>query len=45
MALISDFLDKAGYESALRYFTAANQDVFLLHVLAQEEMEPALRAT
>ncbi len=40
VALISDFMDKAGCENALRFFTAANQDVFLLHVLAQEEMEP-----
>ena len=40
--VISDFLDKAGYEDALRYFLAANQDVFVLHVLAREEMEPPL---
>ena len=42
VVLVSDFLDKAGYESSLRYFLAANQDVFVLHVLAQEEMAPAL---
>jgi len=40
--LISDFLDKAGYENALRYFIAANQDVFVLHVLAKEEIEPPM---
>jgi uncharacterized protein (DUF58 family) len=42
VVLISDFLDKAGYENALRYFLAANQDVFVLHVLAQEEVQPTL---
>ena len=41
--LISDFLDKSGYEDALRYFLAANQDVFILHVLAHEEIDPPLR--
>ena len=42
VVLLSDFLDKEGYESALRYFLAANQDVFVLHVLAREEIEPEL---
>jgi len=40
--LVSDFLEKEGYESALRYFIATNQDVFLLHVLAREELNPQL---
>jgi len=42
VVLISDFLDKDGYEDALRYFLAADQDVFVLHVLAKEELEPTL---
>jgi len=42
VVLMSDFLDKAGYEDALRYFIAANQDVFVLHVLAREELQPPL---
>lgn len=42
VVIISDFLDKAGYEDALRYFLAAKQDVFILHVLAKEELEPPL---
>ncbi len=42
VVLMSDFLDKAGYESALRYFLATNQDVFVLQVLAKEELEPPL---
>ena len=40
--LISDFLDKGGFEGALRYFIAANQDVFVLHTLAREEIAPEL---
>jgi len=42
LLVISDFMDKSGYEDALRYFIAANQDVFILHMLAKEEMEPQL---
>jgi len=40
--LISDFMDKAGFEEGLRYFLAANQDVFVLHTLAREEVTPEL---
>ncbi|MFH0963195.1 MAG: DUF58 domain-containing protein [Planctomycetota bacterium] len=40
--LISDFLDKAGFEAPLRFFLAANQDVFVLHTLAREEISPEL---
>jgi uncharacterized protein (DUF58 family) len=42
VVLVSDFLDKGGYEEALRYFLATNQDVFVLHLLAREELDPAL---
>jgi len=40
--VISDFLDENGYEEALRCFIARNQDVFALHVLSREELEPQL---
>jgi len=40
--LISDFMDKSGYANALRYFMATNQDVFVLQVLAKEEIDPPL---
>lgn len=40
--VVSDFLDKAGYEDALRYFLATRQDVFILHLLAAEELAPTL---
>ena len=42
VVLISDFMDKGGYENALRYFLAGRQDIFVLHVLAGEEIEPVL---
>ena len=42
VVVLSDFMDKGGFENALRYFLGGKQDVFLLHVLAQEEMDPAL---
>ncbi|WP_435016773.1 DUF58 domain-containing protein [Tundrisphaera sp. TA3] len=40
--LISDFLDKRGYEPALRYLLARNMDIYVVHVLSQEEVEPEL---
>ncbi len=42
VVLISDFFDKEGYENALRYFLGAKQDVFVLQVLAREEMDPPI---
>ena len=40
--IISDFLDDAGYEDALRFFLARNQDVFVLHLLGRDEIAPQL---
>jgi uncharacterized protein (DUF58 family) len=40
--VISDFLDKGGYEKALKYFMASNQDIYIVHTLAREELDPAL---
>ena len=42
VVLISDFLDKRGYEPALRYLLARNMDIYVVHVLSQEEVEPEL---
>lgn len=42
VVVISDFLDKHGYEDALRYLLARKMDVFVIHVLAREEVEPEL---
>ncbi len=42
VVVISDFLDKNGYEDALRYLLARNLDLYVIHVLSQEEVEPDL---
>lgn len=42
VVVISDFLDKHGYEEALRYLLARNMDIYVIHVLSQEEVEPEL---
>ena len=42
VVVISDFLDKHGYEDALRYLVARNLDIYVIHVLSQEEVEPEL---
>jgi uncharacterized protein (DUF58 family) len=42
VVIISDFLDKRGYEPALRYLLARNMDIYAVHVLAREEVEPEL---
>jgi uncharacterized protein (DUF58 family) len=41
--LISDLLDKSGYESALRYLLAQQMDVYVIHVLSPEELEPDVK--
>lgn len=40
LVLITDLMDKSGYESALRYLLARNIDVYVIHVLSQAEIEP-----
>src|SRR6266851_7057320 len=42
VVLISDFMDKGGYEEALRYLSARQLDVYCLQVLSQEEVEPEI---
>ncbi len=43
VVLISDLLDKRGYESALRMLIGRRMDVFLIHILSPEEIDPPLR--
>ncbi|MGL6097651.1 MAG: DUF58 domain-containing protein, partial [Fimbriiglobus sp.] len=38
--VLSDFLDKGGYEDGLRYLSARNLDVYAVQVLAEEEIDP-----
>jgi uncharacterized protein (DUF58 family) len=42
LVLISDLMDKSGYETALKYLVAQNMDVYLIHVLSQEEIDPEI---
>jgi len=42
VVLLSDLMDKSGYESALRLLVGQQMDIFLLHLLSPEEMEPKL---
>jgi uncharacterized protein (DUF58 family) len=42
VVVISDFLDKNGYEDALRYLLARNMDIYVIHLLSQEEVTPEL---
>jgi uncharacterized protein (DUF58 family) len=43
VVLITDLMDKSGYEAGLRYLLARNVEICLVHVLAREELEPDLR--
>mgnify|MGYP001026585608 CR=1 FL=1 len=42
VVLISDLLDKAGYEEALRYLVARQMDTYVIQVFSQEELDPDL---
>ena len=40
--VLSDFMDKDGYEDGLRYLAARNLDVYAIQVLSAEEIDPAV---
>jgi len=40
MLLLSDFMDKGGYEAGLRYLIGRNYDLYAVQVLSPEELEP-----
>ena len=42
MVLITDLMDKQGYEEALKYLVAQEMDIYLIHVLSQEEIDPEI---
>jgi uncharacterized protein (DUF58 family) len=42
VVVLSDFMDKAGYEEAIRYLVARQMDVYVIQILSQEEIEPKL---
>lgn len=43
VVLLSDLLDKAGFQPALRYLLAQDFDIYVVHVLSAEELEPDLQ--
>lgn len=43
LILITDLMDKEGYEKALRLLVAQQMDVYLLHVLSPEELNPDIK--
>lgn len=40
VVLVSDFMDKEGFEEPLRYLLARQMDIYAIQVLAPEEIEP-----
>jgi len=43
LILITDLMDKDGYQQALRYLTSQQMDVYLVHVLSAEEIDPDVK--
>jgi uncharacterized protein (DUF58 family) len=43
VVLISDFLDKAGFEEPLRMLLARRMEVYAIQILSPEEIDPALQ--
>ena len=43
VVLISDLMDKGGYEQALRYLLAQQVDVYVIHTLSAEELDPDVK--
>lgn len=41
VVILSDFLDKGGYEEGFRYLLARNLDIYAVQILDQEEIEPS----
>jgi uncharacterized protein (DUF58 family) len=43
LVLISDLMDKQGYESAMRYLVSREMDVYVIQILSQEEIDPDVK--
>jgi len=43
VVLMSDLMDKSGYEAGLRYLISQRMDVYVIHLLSQEELEPDVK--
>jgi uncharacterized protein (DUF58 family) len=42
VVVLSDFMDKGGYEDAMRYLVARQMDIYAIQILSQEEIEPEI---
>lgn len=40
LVLITDLMDKTGYEAALKYLVSQNLDIYVIQVLSQPEIDP-----
>jgi uncharacterized protein (DUF58 family) len=43
VVLISDLMDKEGYETALKYLLSRDMDIYVIQVLSAEELEPDIK--
>lgn len=43
LVLISDLMDKSGFQSALRYLVSKDMDVYVIHLLSAAELDPDLQ--
>ena len=43
LVLITDLMDKTGYQAALRYLVSQDMDVYVVQVLSAEELEPEIQ--
>jgi uncharacterized protein (DUF58 family) len=43
LVLITDLMDKSGYEQALRMLLSQSMDVYVIHVLSREELDPDVK--
>ena len=40
--LLSDFLDKSGYETGLRYLLGRDLDIYVIQIMSPDELEPTI---
>ncbi len=43
VVILSDLMDKDGYEAALRMLVAREYDIYLVHILSPEEVKPSIQ--
>ena len=43
LVLLSDLMDKSGYETAMRYLVSQQMDVYVIQVLSSEEVDPDVK--